>query len=747
MSDATKPTASTIIYTLTDEAPALATRSLLPVIAAFAGASGVNVETRDISLAGRILAAFSDRLPAEQRRDDHLAELGELVTMPEANIIKLPNISASLPQLKEAVAELQADGYDLPDYPDEPATDAEVEVLARYASVMGSAVNPVLREGNSDRRAPAAVKAYARNHPHSMGAWSPDSKTRVATMTDGDFRSTERSVTVADDDSLSIRFTPTDGEARELRAPVSVSAGTIVDGSLMSAAALDEFLTAAIARAKAEGVLWSIHLKATMMKVSDPIMFGHAVRAFFPGLFAEYGDVLAEAGFNPNNGLASLDAAINNLPVDARTSVESALAAGYAAGPELAMVNSDKGITNLHVPSDVIIDASMPAMIRTSGQMWGPDGESADDAGRDPRPQLRRGVRRGDRLLSCERGARSDARWAAVPNVGSDGAEGRGVRLARQDVRDRFERRGPRGGRGRQGADLARGRSGRHLARMPGEGRARARLGEARGGPRARHRGAGRVLAGRNRAHDAELIKKVELYLRDHDTKGLDLRILDPKAACKLSLERMKAGQDTISVTGNVLRDYNTDLFPILELGTSAKMLSIVPLMNGGGLFETGAGGSAPKHVQQFQAEGHLRWDSLGEFLAIAVSFEHLADTTGNAAAKVLAVTLDQATAAYLTADNSPGRKAGQLDNKGSHFYLALYWAEALAAQTTDAALAARFAPVAAKMRANEAKIVAELAGTGKPVDLGGYYHPDPELASKAMRPSATLNAIIDGFS
>ena len=747
MSDATKPTASTIIYTLTDEAPALATRSLLPVIAAFAGASGVNVETRDISLAGRILAAFSDRLPAEQRRDDHLAELGELVTMPEANIIKLPNISASLPQLKEAVAELQADGYDLPDYPDEPATDAEVEVLARYASVMGSAVNPVLREGNSDRRAPAAVKAYARNHPHSMGAWSPDSKTRVATMTDGDFRSTERSVTVADDDSLSIRFTPTDGEARELRAPVSVSAGTIVDGSLMSAAALDEFLTAAIARAKAEGVLWSIHLKATMMKVSDPIMFGHAVRAFFPGLFAEYGDVLAEAGFNPNNGLASLDAAINNLPVDARTSVESALAAGYAAGPELAMVNSDKGITNLHVPSDVIIDASMPAMIRTSGQMWGPDGESADTLAVIPDHSYA-GVY-AEAIDFCRaNGALDPTTMGSVPNVGlmaqkaeEYGSHDKTFEIESDGVVEVLDGAGD--------VLLTHQVSTGDIWRMCLAADAPVRDWVSLAVRRARATGAPAVFwLDETRAHDAALIAKVNAYLGDEDTEGLDIRTMNPEAATRFSLERIVDGLDTISVTGNVLRDYLTDLFPILEVGTSAKMLSIVPLMAGGGLFETGAGGSAPKHVQQFVAENHLRWDSLGEFLALGASLEHLADSTDNARARLLSTTLDDATARVLEEDRSPSRKVNELDNRGSHFYLALYWAEALAAQAEDAGLAAVFASLATQLAEAETTIVDELNSVqGNPVDLGGYYWPKPQAATDAMRPSATLNAILDGFS
>ncbi len=750
MSDSAKPDASTIIYTLTDEAPALATRSLLPVIAAFAGASGVDVETRDISLANRILAAFSDLLPADQQRHDDLAELGELATRPEANIIKLPNISASLPQLKAAIAELQADGYGLPDYPDDAAdgdpAGEDADVLARYASVMGSAVNPVLREGNSDRRAPAAVKNFARNHPHSMGEWSADSRTRVITMDSGDFRSTERSVTVDNADDLTIRFTPTDGEARDLRSPVKVAAGTIVDGSVMSAAALDAFLADAIRQAKADGVLLSVHLKATMMKVSDPVIFGHAVRVFFADLFDEYGDVLADAGFNPNNGLATLDAALAEVPADTRTSVEAALAAGYAAGPELAMVNSDNGITNLHVPSDVIIDASMPAMLRTSGQMWGPDGNPADTLAVIPDHSYA-GVYAEVIEFSKAHGAFDPTTMGSVPNVGlmaqkaeEYGSHDKTFELDADGVVEVLNGAGDVLFAHEVGAG--------DIWRMCLAADAPVRDWIGLAVRRARATGAPAVFwLDETRAHDAQLIAKVNTYLADENTDGLDIRIMAPEAATRFSLERIIEGEDTISVTGNVLRDYLTDLFPILEVGTSAKMLSIVPLMAGGGLFETGAGGSAPKHVQQFVAENHLRWDSLGEFLALGASLEHLADTADNARARLLSTTLDTATARVLEEGRSPSRKVNELDNRGSHFYLALYWAEALAAQGDDAELAAIFAPLAQQLGDDEATIVDELnAVQGNPVDMGGYYWPKPEAATAAMRPSATLNSILEGF-
>ncbi|MEZ5381510.1 MAG: NADP-dependent isocitrate dehydrogenase [Microthrixaceae bacterium] len=748
MSDRAQPTASTIIYTLTDEAPALATRSLLPIISAFAGASGVAVETRDISLAGRILAAFADRLPDTQRRDDHLAELGELATRPEANIIKLPNISASLPQLQAAIAELQADGYELPDYPDGDEDTPEAQAVRdTYSTVMGSAVNPVLREGNSDRRAPAAVKAFARNHPHSMGAWSSDSQTRVRTMAADDFRSTEQSATIAGDDTLSIRYTPAGGAARELRPPVEVAAGTIVDASVMGAAALEEFLAAAIAEAKADGVLWSLHLKATMMKVSDPIIFGHAVRAFFPELFARHGDALAEAGFNPNNGLASLESALDELDAETRTAVEAELAAGYAAGPPLAMVNSDQGITNLHVPSDVIIDASMPAMLRTSGQMWGPDGEPADTLAVIPDHSYA-GVYAEVIAFSKEHGAFDPTTMGSVPNVGlmAQKAEEYGS----HDKTFEIEADGV--------VEVLNGAGEVVFAHQVGAGdiwrmclvadtAVRDWVGLAV--RRARATGAPAVFwLDETRAHDAQLIARVNEYLEAEDTDGLDLRVLAPEAATRFSLERIVQGLDTISVTGNVLRDYLTDLFPILEVGTSAKMLSIVPLMAGGGLFETGAGGSAPKHVQQFVAENHLRWDSLGEFLALGASLEHLADHTDNARARLLARTLDDATARVLEEGRSPSRKVNELDNRGSHFYLALYWAEALAAQADDAELAATFAPLAKRLADDETTIVDELnAVQGRPVDLGGYYWPNPDAATQAMRPSATLNTALDAFA
>ncbi|MBX3285737.1 MAG: NADP-dependent isocitrate dehydrogenase [Actinobacteria bacterium] len=736
-------TTSTIIYTHTDEAPALATYSFLPIVSAFAEACGVDVETRDISLAGRILAAFPDRLTADQQVGDALAELGELALRPEANIIKLPNISASDPQLKAAIAELQAKGYALPDYPDEPATDDERDTKARYDKVKGSAVNPVLREGNSDRRAPKPVKAYARAHPHSMGAWSADSKTRVATMSGGDFRSNERSVTFAAPTTLRIEHVAADGTTTVLKESLPVLEGEIVDATVMSRAALVAFLADQLDAARAEGLLFSIHLKATMMKVSDPIMFGHAVRAYFADVFAEFGDVLDELGVNPNNGMGNLLAAVATLPDDQRAAIEAAVGAAYERGPALAMVDSDRGITNLHVPSDVIVDASMPAMIRTSGQMWNAAGEQQDTLAVLPDSSYA-GVYAATIEFCKEHGALDPATMGSVPNVGlmAQKAEEYGshdktfeiaapgtVRVVDADGTTVLEHQVDEG-------DIWRACQAKDAAIQDW-----IKLAVTR----ARATGAPAVFwLDESRAHDAELIAKVHRYLPQHDVEGLDIRVLAPEAAARLSLERIVAGEDTISVTGNVLRDYLTDLFPILELGTSAKMLSIVPLMNGGGLFETGAGGSAPKHVQQFVKENHLRWDSLGEFLALAVSFAHLAEQSGNPGAKVLGDTLDTATAALLDAEKNPSRKVGELDNRGSHYYLARFWAEALAAQSADPALAERFAPLAERLVAEEATIVGELDGVqGAPVDLGGYYAPDPAKAEAAMRPSPTLNAAI----
>ncbi|MEZ5091475.1 NADP-dependent isocitrate dehydrogenase [Nocardioides sp.] len=730
-----------IIYTHTDEAPLLATYSFLPIVQAYAGQAGVEVVTRDISLAGRILAQFPDRLRPEQQVGDALAELGELATRPEANIIKLPNISASIPQLKAAVAELQQQGYDLPDYPDNPATDAEREVRARYDKVKGSAVNPVLREGNSDRRAPASVKNYARTHPHRMGAWSGDSRTTVATMGHDDFFSNEKSVVVEADDTLRIEHVADDGTVTVLKESVPVLAGEVVDGTFMNVAALDTFLAEQIARAKADGVLFSVHLKATMMKVSDPIIFGHVVRAFFAPVFAEYGDVLAAAGLSANDGLGALLAGVESLPEG--DAIKAAFAAGIAEGPELAMVDSDRGITNLHVPSDVIIDASMPAMIRTSGHMWGPDGEEHDTLAVIP-DSCYAGVYQTV-IDDCRaHGAFDPATMGSVPNVGlmAKAAEEYGSHDKTFEV--------PAAGVVRvvtsQGESLIEHQVG------PGDVW---RACQTKDEPirdwvklavtRARATGAPAVFwLDEQRAHDANLIAKVRAYLPEHDTDGLTLEIMAPADATAYSLERIRRGEDTISVTGNVLRDYNTDLFPILELGTSAKMLSIVPLMNGGGLFETGAGGSAPKHVQQLVKEDYLRWDSLGEFFALAASFEHYAGATGNAQAQVLADTLDRATGTLLDENKSPARRLGQIDNRGSHFWLALYWAEELAAQSEDAGLAATFGPLAAQLREHAESIDAELiAVQGSPVDIGGYYRPDDALASGVMRPSATFNAAL----
>lgn len=731
-----------IIYTLTDEAPLLATYSFLPIIEAFAKPAGITVETRDISLAGRILAHFPEFLKPEQRIGDHLAELGELTLSPEANIIKLPNISASIPQLNAAIRELQGQGYEVPDYPENPSTDAERDIQARYAKVLGSAVNPVLREGNSDRRAPRAVKNYAKAHPHRMGRWSTDSKSHVSHMEAGDFYGSEQSLTVPAATEVRIEHVGVYGTATVLKPSVKLKAGEVIDSSFMSLSALKAFIAREIADAKAKGVLFSVHLKATMMKISDPILFGAFVEVYFKDVFIAYAKEFTELGVNPNNGLGDLYAKIASHPKKAE--IEAALAAAMAEGPALAMVNSDKGITNLHVPSDVIIDASMPAMIRTSGRMWNAEGKEQDAKAVIP-DRSYAGVYKTVIDFCKAHGAFDPATMGSVPNVGlmAQKAEEYGSHDKTFQAKADGEIRvvDPSGAVLMRHA-VAKG----DIFRMCQTKDAAIRDWVKLAVTRARLSGTPAVfwLDG-NRAHDRELIAKVNTYLADHDTSGLDLRILPPVDATQLSLERAKAGLDTISVTGNVLRDYLTDLFPILELGTSAKMLSIVPLMNGGGLFETGAGGSAPKHVQQFQEEGYLRWDSLGEFLALAVSFEHLGQTFGDARALVLAETLDAATATFLEQDKSPARKVGEIDNRGSHAYLALYWAQELAKQDKDAALKAHFEPIAAEFATKMATIDAELiAAQGKPQDIGGYYHPDPAKTSKAMRPSPTLNAVID---
>jgi isocitrate dehydrogenase len=731
-------TDSTIIYTHTDEAPALATYSFLPVVEAYASTAGVTVESRDISLAGRILAGFPERLQESQRVEDALAELGELAKTPGANIIKLPNISASIPQLKAAIAELQAQGYALPDYPDDPKTDEDKDVRARYDKVKGSAVNPVLREGNSDRRAPASVKNYAKAHPHRMGKWTADSKTNVATMGVDDFRSTEKSVVIAEDGALRIELVGDDGTTTVLRESVPVLKDEVVDASVLRVAALREFLKEQIARAKAEGVLFSVHLKATMMKVSDPIIFGHVVRAFFPKTFAEYGDVLATAGLSPNDGLGGIFKGLDSLPQG--DAIKASFEAELAEGPELAMVDSDRGISNLHVPSDVIVDASMPAMIRTSGHMWGPDGGEADTLAVLPDSSYA-GVYQVV-IDDCRaNGAFDPATMGSVPNVGlmAQKAEEYGSHDKTFEV--------PTTGTVR----VVDGNGNAVLEQTVGAGDI-FRVCQAKDAPirdwvklavtRARATGDPAVFwLDEGRAHDANLIAKVKTYLAELDTDGLRIEIMSPVEATAFSLERIRRGEDTISVTGNVLRDYLTDLFPILELGTSAKMLSVVPLMNGGGLFETGAGGSAPKHVQQLVKENYLRWDSLGEFLALAVSFEHLAKTTDNARAQVLADTLDRATGTFLNEDKSPSRKLGGIDNRGSHFYLALYWAQELAKQTEDAQLAEAFGALAKTLSEQEETIVGELiAVQGSPAEIGGYYQPDPEKAAAVMRASATFN-------
>ncbi|CAL8898829.1 NADP-dependent isocitrate dehydrogenase [Kocuria varians] len=733
-----------IIYTETDEAPMLATYSFKPMVEAFASTAGVEVETRDISLAARILAQFPDRLTEEQRVPDTLTELGELAKTPEANIVKLPNISASIPQLKATIKELQADGYDLPDYPEDAATDEAKDIRARYDRVKGSAVNPVLREGNSDRRAPKAVKNYARKHPHTMGAWSKDSKTNVATLGHDDFRTNEQSVVIPQDDTLTIQLV-TDHGTTVLKKSVPVLAGEVVDATFMSASALDAFLREQVARAKEEGILFSAHLKATMMKVSDPIIFGHVVRAFFQEVLERYGEDLAKAGLSPNDGLAGILAGLDQL--ENGQEIAAAFQKAIDEGPELAYVNSDKGITNLHVPSDVIVDASMPAMIRTSGQMWGREGEQKDTLAVLPDSSYA-GVYQAV-IDDCRaNGAYDPTTMGTVPNVGlmAQKAEEYGSHDKTFEIPE-------------AGTVQVVNSAGDVLMShdvQPGD---IWRACQAKDAPikdwvqlavrRSRESGMPAVFwLDETRAHDRNLIEKVNTYLAQEDTDGLDIRILSPVEATQFTIERLRRGEDTISVTGNVLRDYLTDLFPILELGTSAKMLSIVPLMNGGGLFETGAGGSAPKHVQQLQQENHLRWDSLGEFLALAASFEHLASRYDNAKAQVLADTLDRATGTFLDENKSPSRKVGELDNRGSHFYLGLYWAEELAKQTEDAELAAAFREVASELRANEDTINAELLGVqGSPVDLGGYYWPKPELVSGVMRPSATLNRIVDGLS
>ena len=732
-----------IIYTRTDEAPLLATYSLKPVVEAFAATAGIDVETRDISLAGRILSQFSDYLSEEQRVDDALAELGKLAQTPEANIIKLPNISASVPQMKAAIAELQSQGYALPDYPDSPSTDEEKDVRARYDAVKGSAVNPVLREGNSDRRAPIAVKNFAKAHPHRMGVWSQSSKTNVATMDDHDFRHNEKSVILPADDVLTIKLVGADGTETVLKSDLKVLAGEVIDGTFMSAKALDQFLAAQVARAKEEGVLFSTHLKATMMKVSDPVLFGHVVRAYFADVFDQYGDQLNAAGLNGENGLAAIYAGLDSL--DNGTEIKAAFDKALAEGPALAMVNSDKGITNLHVPSDVIVDASMPAMIRTSGHMWNAAGEEQDTLAVIPDSSYA-GVYQTV-IDDCRaHGAFDPSTMGTVPNVGlmAQKAEEYGS----HDKTFKIPA---------DGTVQVVNSAGDVLIEHAVEAGDIWRACQTKDAPiqdwvklavtRSRLSGMPAIFwLDPERAHDRNLTTLVEKYLKDHDTEGLDISIKSPVEATQVSIDRIREGKDTISVTGNVLRDYNTDLFPILELGTSAKMLSVVPLMAGGGLFETGAGGSAPKHVQQLVEENHLRWDSLGEFLALAESLRHFANTDGNAKAAVLADALDRATETLLNEGKSPSRKAGEIDNRGSHFYLTLNWAKELATQTEDADLAAVFAPVAEALAAAESEITATFIDVqGSPADLGGYYSPSEEKTNAVMRPSATFNAIIDG--
>ncbi|ENS5607231.1 NADP-dependent isocitrate dehydrogenase [Vibrio mimicus] len=734
----------TIIYTITDEAPALATYSLLPIIQSFTASSGIDIDTRDISLAGRILANFPEHLTEEQRIGDALTELGELAQTPEANIIKLPNISASIPQLKAAIKELQDRGYALPNYPEEPSSYEEEAIKATYDKIKGSAVNPVLREGNSDRRAPASVKNYAKKNPHSMGAWSKDSKSHVASMSDKDFFGSEKSVTISGATKVAIEFVGKDGAVKVLKKPFALQDKEIIDTSVMSKKALIAFFEKEIADAKAQDVLFSLHMKATMMKVSDPVIFGHAVKVYYKAVFDKYGQLFDQLGVDVNNGLGDVYAKIQSLPETQRAEIEAAIQAVYATQPALAMVDSDRGITNLHVPSDVIVDASMPAMIRTSGQMWGPDGKQKDTKATIP-DRCYAGVYQTVIDFCKQNGAFDPTTMGSVPNVGlmAQKAEEYGSH-DKTFILDA------------EGVVRVIDEVGKVLLEQTVEAGDIFRMCQVKDAPiqdwvklavtRARASGTPAVFwLDPERAHDAELIKKVNQYLPNHDTSGLEIKILSPVEATQYSLVRMKAGQDTISVTGNVLRDYLTDLFPILELGTSAKMLSIVPLMNGGGLFETGAGGSAPKHVQQVQKENHLRWDSLGEFLALAASLEHLSVVTGNRKAQVLADALDKATGKFLDMNKSPSRRVGEIDNRGSHFYLATYWAQALAEQTADADLAAEFAPIAKQLEEKEAQIVAELNGAqGKPADLGGYYAPEFAKASQLMRPSATFNAVID---
>jgi isocitrate dehydrogenase len=736
-------TKSTIIYTETDEAPALATYSLLPIVQAFTAPAGITIETRDISLAGRIISQFPEYLTEQQRISDHLAELGEIAKTPEANIIKLPNISASIPQLKAAIKELQSQGYRLPDYPENPASEEERSIKARYDKVKGSAVNPVLREGNSDRRAPLSVKNYAKKHPHKMGPWSSDSKTRVAHMSSGDFYGSEKSALIDKAGSLKIELVGNDGSCTVLKAQVAVQAGEVVDAAVMSRRALRSFIEQTIDQISGTGTLLSVHLKATMMKVSDPIMFGHVVSVFYAEALAKHADTLKSIGVDLNNGIGDLYAKIKVLPADKQAEIEADIKAVYAKRPPLAMVNSDKGITNLHVPSDVIIDASMPAMIRDSGKMWNADGQLQDTVAMIP-DRCYAGIYQVV-IDDCKaNGAFDPATMGSVPNVGlmAQAAEEYGSHDKTFEIPA-------------DGVVRVVDESGKVVLEQPVETGDIFRMCQTKDAAvrdwvklavnRARASNTPAVFwLDPARAHDAQLIAKVKIYLQAHDTSGLEIHIMSPVEAMKFSLARIRNGQDTISVTGNVLRDYLTDLFPILELGTSAKMLSIVPLMNGGGLFETGAGGSAPKHVQQFLEEGHLRWDSLGEFLALAESLDHYGKVTGNSKARLFARTLDQANGKFLDSNKSPSRKVGQIDNRGSHFFLALYWAQMLATQSEDAELQARFGKLARVLEENEAKIVGELNGAqGKPVDIGGYYHPNRELVSKAMRPSATFNAAL----
>lgn len=733
-----------IIYTKTDEAPALATYSLLPIVQAFTKPANVDLETKDISLAGRILSQFPENLSADQKVADSLAELGDLAKTPEANIIKLPNISASIPQLKAAISELQEKGYSIPNYPDEPSSEEEKTIKAKYDKVKGSAVNPVLREGNSDRRAPKAVKNYAKKHPHSMGEWKSDSKTHVATMGKDDFYSNEKSVTLSEDTNVKIQLVNSSDNSTVLKEDLKLLKGEIIDGTFMSKKALVKFLQEQVQDAKDKGVLFSLHMKATMMKVSDPIIFGHAVKVFFKDIFEKYGADLEKAGADPNSGFGDVLNAISKLPQDKRDEIEAAIKKDLKNGPDLAMVNSDKGITNLHVPSDVIIDASMPAMIRTSGQMWNAEGNTQDTKAVIPDSSYA-GVYQTTIEFCKKNGAFDPTTMGTVPNVGlmAQKAEEYGSHDKTFEI----------AGDGRVQVITSDGQILMEHAVEKGD---IWRMCQTKDAPvqdwvklavnRARATETPTIFwLDKNRAHDSELIKKVNENLPQHDTSGLDIRIMSPEEATQFTLERLKEGKDTISVTGNVLRDYLTDLFPILELGTSAKMLSIVPLMNGGGLFETGAGGSAPKHVQQFVEEGHLRWDSLGEFLALAVSLEHLGEKYGNQKALVLSEALDKATEEFLEKDKSPSRKVNEIDNRGSHFYLALYWAEALAEQDKDAELKEYFSGIAKDLKANEEKILQELIDAqGSPVNIGGYYKPEEELTSRAMRPSETLNSILD---